>query len=61
VDARLQKYPADVITEKLELIGRLLVYTRQMDMLMASEVSVEAVARSFLAGNYRLDMEVSQG
>jgi len=61
VDARLQKYPADVITEKLELIGRLLVYTRQMDMLMASEVSVEAVARSFLAGNYRLDMEVFQG
>lgn len=61
VDARLQKYPAEVIAEKLELIGRLLVYTRQMDMLMASEVSVEAVARSFLAGDYRLGAELLQG
>ncbi len=61
VDARLQKYPAAVIAEKLELIGRLLIYTRQMDMLMASEVSVEAVARSFLAGDYRLEAQVFQG
>ena len=61
VDARLAKYSADVITEKLEVIGRLLVFTRQMDMLMASEVSVEAVAQNFLAGNYRLEPEVFQG
>jgi hypothetical protein len=26
-------------------------------MLMTSEISVEAVAKNFLAGNYRLDME----
>lgn len=61
VDARLQKYPADVILEKLEMIGRLLVFTRQMDMLMAAEASVEAVAQSFLAGNYRLEPEAFQG
>jgi pyruvate,water dikinase len=61
VDARLQKYPADVILEKLEAIGRLLIFTRQMDMLMAGEASVEAVAQNFLAGNYRLEPEVFQG
>jgi pyruvate,water dikinase len=61
VDARLEKYPAAVIAEKLELVGRLLHFTRQMDMLMASEVSVEAVAQSFLAGDYRLEPEVFQG
>ncbi len=44
VDARLQKYEAPVIQDKLDLIGRLLIFTRQMDMLMTSEASVEAVA-----------------
>ena len=56
VDARLAKYEAPVIAEKLDLLGRLLQFTLQMDMLMTSEVSVEAVAASFLAGNYSLDL-----
>jgi len=55
VDARLLKYPRPVIEEKLEMIGRLLLFTRQMDMLMDSEYSVEAVVQNFLAGNYRYD------
>ena len=55
VDARLLKYPRPVIEEKLEMIGRLLLFTRQMDMLMESEYSVEAVVQNFLAGNYRYD------
>jgi pyruvate,water dikinase len=55
VDARLQKYEAPVIEEKLDQIGRLLHFTRQMDMLMVSEVSVEAVAKNFLEGNYTLE------
>ncbi len=56
VDARLQKYESTVIEEKLDLMGRLLNFTRQMDMLMTSEASVEAVAKNFLAGNYSLDL-----
>ena len=40
-----------------DLIGRLLIFTRQMDMLMTSEAGVEAVAQNFLQGNYSLDME----
>ncbi len=57
VDARLQKYEGPVIQEKLDLLGRLLIFTRQLDMLMTSEISVEAVAQNFLKGNYRLDLE----
>jgi pyruvate,water dikinase len=55
VDARLQKYPCPVIAEKLDQVGRLLLFTRQMDMLMAGEASIEAVAQHFLAGNYHLE------
>ena len=54
VDARFQKCDCPLIEEKLDLVGRLLLYTRQMDMLMHSESSVEAVTQNFLAGNYSL-------
>lgn len=52
VDARLLKYEEPVILEKLDVIGRLLQFTRQMDMLMKNEAAVEGVAKSFLSGNY---------
>ena len=55
VDARLQKYDCAFLEEKLDQLGRLLLFTRQMDMLMTAEVSVEAVAQNFLQGNYHLD------
>ncbi len=54
VDARLQKYPGPVIQERLDLLGRLLLFSRQMDMLMTTEQSLQWVAQNFLAGNYRL-------
>jgi pyruvate,water dikinase len=34
------------------MIGRLLQFTRQMDMLMTNEASVEVLAKNFLEGNY---------
>lgn len=55
VDARLQKYELPVIQEKLDMIGRLLIFTRQMDMLMRSEASVEAIAGCFMNGDYHLE------
>lgn len=58
VNARLLKYDRPFIEEKLEMIGRLLLFTRQMDMLMHSEYSVDAVVRNFLAGNLRYDREL---
>jgi len=61
VDARLQKYDRETIQAKLDLIGRLLQFTRQMDMLMTSEISVEAVAQNFLQGNYSFELQKSAG
>jgi pyruvate, water dikinase len=55
VDARFAKYPCEVVADKLEIIGRLLIFTRQMDMLMKTETSIEVVAKNFLEGNYNYD------
>jgi pyruvate, water dikinase len=55
VNARFQKYEGAVIAEKLDLMGRLLQFTRQMDMLMQNEVAVECIAKAFLEGNYNLE------
>ncbi len=55
VDARLYKYERQVIEGKLEMVGRMLQFTRQMDMLMYSEGSVESLAKKFLEGDYHLD------
>ncbi|HAA02283.1 MAG TPA: phosphoenolpyruvate synthase [Syntrophobacteraceae bacterium] len=55
VDARFAKYPCEVVADKLETIGKLLVFTRQMDMLMNSETSIELVAKNFLEENYNYD------
>ncbi|MEM5788726.1 MAG: hypothetical protein AAGU11_15560 [Syntrophobacteraceae bacterium] len=52
--ARVQKLEASILAEKLDSIGRLLQFTRQLDMLMKSEASVGAIARAFLDGNYHL-------
>jgi pyruvate,water dikinase len=61
VDARFQKYELPVIEEKLDMIGRLLIFTRQMDMLMHSESSVNAIAAAFLRGDYHFDSDSSNG
>ncbi|MFZ5426065.1 MAG: PEP/pyruvate-binding domain-containing protein [Thermodesulfobacteriota bacterium] len=50
VEGRFQKYPPEVVEEKLVMLGRLLQFTRQTDMLMTSEGAVAAMADSFLRG-----------
>ena len=52
VQARFQKYPRPEIEARLEQLGRLLIITRQMDMLMVSEESVQIFADKFLRGEY---------
>ena len=58
VDARFYKYEQAAIESKLDLIGRLLQFTRQMDMIMLSEASVEAIAKSFLDEKYQISPEM---
>lgn len=54
IDARFQKYPCPLIQDRLDILGRLLLFTRQMDMLMTTEDSIKWVADNFIAGNYKL-------
>jgi len=55
VTSRFTKGETAIIEDKLDHIGRLLFYTRQMDMLMHSEESVNHLAECFLKGDYHLD------
>jgi pyruvate,water dikinase len=61
VDARYDKYEAALMAEKLDEVGRMLQFTRQMDMLMRSESSVDALAGRFLEGNYELSLDPGSG
>lgn len=55
VNARFQKFPAEVIAERLGQLGRLLQFTRQADMLMVNEESVELMVACFLSGAVTYD------
>jgi pyruvate, water dikinase len=57
VDARFYKYELPLIEDRLDMVGRLLQFTRQMDMLMQCEEAVDALAKSFLEGNYSLNLD----
>jgi pyruvate,water dikinase len=52
--ARMEKYPAEDLLERLRALGRLTMITRQMDMLMDSDSSPEFFAEAFLAGKLEL-------
>ncbi|MBM4389127.1 MAG: phosphoenolpyruvate synthase, partial [Deltaproteobacteria bacterium] len=55
VTARLVKQEQSVLVDKLDHLGRLLIFTRQMDMLMATEDSVNHLAECFLSGDYCME------
>ena len=61
VDARLQKYPKSYIESRMDILGKLLIFTRQLDMLMTTEQSVEWAADNFVAGNYKLVPPTNNG
>ncbi|MEZ4526701.1 MAG: PEP/pyruvate-binding domain-containing protein [Desulfobacterales bacterium] len=58
VTARYTKHSAEEISEKLDTVGRLLIFTRQMDMLMHSEGCISALAECFHTGNYAFDSDM---
>ncbi len=55
ITARMAKQEHPYLEEKLDLLGRLLIYTRQMDMMMHTESHVDHLTQCFLDGNYCLD------
>lgn len=50
--ARFQKFSREETSERLNQLGRLLIVTRQMDMLMTSESAVTVMADKFMVGDY---------
>lgn len=52
--ARLANIREDEVEKILDLLGRLIAYTRQMDALLHDDDAVERYARSFLEEKYKL-------
>ncbi len=50
VYARMEKYPAAELLDKLAVIGRLIVCTRQMDMVMFNDAVVDWYIEQFMKG-----------
>jgi len=60
VSGRFQKFSPEVIAEQLGHMGRLLQFTRQTDMLMVSEDSIEVMVACFLSGAPCFDPAAAQ-
>jgi pyruvate,water dikinase len=52
IRGRFRKRPAAETEERLDLLGRLMAYVRQMDMLMSDDSMPEILAQRFLTGHY---------
>ncbi|MEW6365762.1 MAG: PEP/pyruvate-binding domain-containing protein [Acidobacteriota bacterium] len=52
VEAVLAKRAADVLEETLVMLGRLMVASRHLDMLMESSATAELFSRAFLSGDF---------
>jgi len=57
VNAWLRRYPREVTEDRLDMLGRLMACSRQLDMFMADEASMKWYVAAFLAGNYRFHVE----
>jgi pyruvate,water dikinase len=51
ITARIDGFDAPVLEEKLELLGRLMMVSKQLDMVMLSEEAVEQYYQDFIAGH----------
>ena len=51
ITARIDGYDADILDEKLEVLGRLMMVSKQLDMVMLSEDAVEQYYQEFSQGH----------
>jgi pyruvate,water dikinase len=61
VDATLAKRPAAEIEDAMVMLGRLMVASRHLDMVVESPAVAAALARAFLTGDYSFDRVRTQG
>jgi pyruvate,water dikinase len=52
VRARFRKRSLEETEERLDILGRLMAYVRQMDMLMSDDSKITLLAERFLSGHY---------
>jgi pyruvate,water dikinase len=52
IRARFRRHPAPEMEDRLNLVGRLMAYVRQMDMLMKDDTIGQVLAERFLTGHY---------
>jgi len=52
IRARFRRHPAAETEDRLNLVGRLMAYVRQMDMLMKDDNISQVLAERFLTGHY---------
>jgi pyruvate,water dikinase len=60
IRARLRRLPAPEMAGRLTVVGRLMAYVRQMDMLMKDDSISQVLAERFLAGHYERPGEEAQ-
>lgn len=48
IDANISKYRKDILEEKLEILGRLTVYTKQLDMVMYNDAITDLYIDEFI-------------
>lgn len=58
VTARIHKRSSAIIEEMLDQLGRLMLFTRQMDMLMHTDQAVETMVQCFITGDYGLQAHI---
>jgi pyruvate,water dikinase len=57
VTAWLRRLPRPAMEERLDVLGRLMACSRQLDMFMANESTMRWFVAQFLKGNYRFRVE----
>lgn len=54
ITARIDGYDASVLEEKLEVLGRLMMASKQLDMVMVADEAVDRFYQEFVTGGYTL-------
>jgi pyruvate, water dikinase len=55
IAARIDDYDPEILEEKLEILGRLMMVTKQMDMIMLSDDAIDHYYQEFVSGGYTLN------
>jgi pyruvate, water dikinase len=54
VNAWLRSCTREVAGDRLDIVGRLIAYSRQLDLSISDEASMHGCVAAFLSGNYRV-------